>query len=360
MGLATFGGIPLGSCYYGLEKFIEMNICLLTRYFDLRNHGLGRVSMEVRDGLVRKGHKVSTISTDGNSLYSYFLYTSMGIPLRLLGKNFDVYHAITPMEGMWLPKDKSVVTFHDLFQITDRDKLGSGIGYSKWKNLVGTKYFEFVVNVAKRCRRVVAVSEKTKEDLVKFLGVPESKIRVIRSGIYPQLEPEPKSDNKFRIGYMGQLDRRKRVNILIDAFKKSKLDELVLAGGGVDEEPLRTLAGGDKRIKFVGIITEKHEDFYNSLDVFILPTWLEGYGLPIVEAMACKKPVIVLGDAKIPWEVKRRCIIVDKLDYVLGNKEYLERICKGVDIEDNYKWAKSHTWEKTVDEYIKVYEEVIE
>ena len=103
-----------------------MRICLLSRYFDFRNAGLGRVSLEIRDELIRQGHTVKTLSDTGNSLYSYFFYTSMGIPIRL-PRDCDVYHAVTPMEAMHIPQERSVVTFHDLFQFTDRDKLGSGI-----------------------------------------------------------------------------------------------------------------------------------------------------------------------------------------------------------------------------------------
>jgi len=337
-----------------------MKVCLLTRYFDLRNHGLGRVSIEIRNELMRRGCSVTPLSTSGNSLYSYFLYTFFGIPLRLVGKSYDVYHALTPMEGLWIPKDRSVVTFHDLFQITDKDKLGSGMGYSSWKRFIGTNYFRIVADVSKRCKVVVAVSEKTRDDLVNYLGVSRDKVKVIRSGIYDELEPEPKGDKVFRVGYMGQLDRRKRVPLLIEAFRKSHLDELVIAGGGRDEPMLKALVGRDTRIKFVGVITSNWKDFYNSLDVFVLPTWVEGYGLPIVEAMACKKPVVVLDDAKIPWEVKKRCIIVEKLSYVLGNRKYLEGLCKTVDIEDNYRWAKAHTWKKTVDSYIELYKEIVE
>jgi len=335
-----------------------MRVCLVSRYFDFRNAGLGRVGLEIRKGLVKRGHSVRTVSTNGSTLYSYFFYTLTEIPFRL-PRGYDVYHAITPMEAMWLPKDGGVVTFHDLFQITDPDKLGSGLGYSKWKNFIGTRYFKLACKVAKKCKGIVAVSERTKEDLVEYLGVDENKIRVIRSGIRDDLIPMKKRDKVFRVGYLGQLDRRKRVNLLIEAFKKSDLDELVIGGIGVDYDRLRAQAGGDDRIKFRGPIPDNNlGDFYNSLTVFVFPTWLEGYGLPIVEAMACKKPVVVLQDARIPWEVKRRCIIVDELGYVLGNKAYLERLCRSVDIEDNYKWAKEHNWDRTVDEYIKVYKEV--
>jgi len=337
-----------------------MKVCLVSRYFDFRNAGLGRVGLEIEKGLVKRGYSVRTVSTNGNSLHSYFFYTLAEIPFRL-PKGYDVYHAITPMEAMWLPKDRSVVTFHDLFQITDPDKLGSGLGYSRWKRFVGCNYYGVACRVASRCRGIVAVSEKTKRDLVEYLGVDESKVKVIRSGIREDLVPIPKRDSVFRVGYLGQLDRRKRVNLLIDAFKKGDLDELVIGGTGVDEFKLRAQAGGDTRIKFRGLIPDNNlGDFYNSLTVFVFPTWLEGYGLPIVEAMACKKPVIVLGDAKIPWEVKRRCIIVDELDYVLGNRAYLIGLCSAVDIEDNYRWAKEHNWDKAVDEYIKVYEEVLD
>jgi len=336
-----------------------VKICLVSRHFDFRNAGIGRVGMEVEKGLIKEGYSTERVSTNGSSLYSYFFYTALQIPFRL--PKADIYHALTPMEAMWLPKKKSVVTFHDLFQITDRSKLGSGLGYSRWKRFIGCSYYEFACRVAGRCKGVTAVSEKTKEDLVEYLGMEGSKIRVIRSGIRQDLTPMRKRDKVFRIGYLGQLDRRKRVSLLIEAFRKSNLDELVVGGTGVDGQMLKEQAGGDERIKFLGRIPDKElVDFYNSLDVFVFPTWLEGYGLPIVEAMACKKPVMVLEDAKIPWEVKKRCIIVDELDYVLGNKEYLEGRCGGIDVESNYLWAKEHSWNKAVSEYIEVYREVLD
>jgi len=337
-----------------------VRICLLTRFFDFRNAGLGRVSLELRNGLIKKGHSVRTVSTNRDSLYSYFWYTLAEVPLKLGSVEADVYHAVTPMEGMWLPRNKSIVTFHDLFQITNPRQLGSGLGRSRWKNLIGRSYFKFAVNLAKRCSRIVAVSEKTKEDLVNYLNVPEGKIKVIRSGIRHDLVPMPKRDKVFRVGYLGQLDRRKRVDVLIEAFKRSDLDELVIGGTGADEDILSRMACKDRRIKFLGFVPDRGlADFYNSLSVFVFPTWLEGYGLPIAEAMACGKPVIVLDDADIPWEVKRRCIIVEDLGYALGNRDYLEGLCRSVNISSNCEWAKSHSWDKTVDEHIRLYKEVL-
>ncbi len=336
-----------------------MNVCLVSRYFDFRNAGVGRVGFEIRNGLTAQGHSTTTVSTNGASLYSYFVYTAAQIPFRL-PRGADVYHAISPMEAIWLPKDKSVVTFHDLFQITDPDKLGSGLGYSRWKNFVGRNYFALAAHIAKRCKGIVAVSNKTQEDLIEYLGIPEDRIHVIRSGIRPDLKVLRKRSGVKTIGYLGQLDRRKRVDLLITAFRKYKNDiELLIAGTGADEIELKALAAGDPRIKFLGRIPDGElVDFYNRIDAFMFPTWLEGYGLPIIEAMACQRPVIVLDDASLPIEISRRCVSVETLEHLFANPSYFETRCTVNNYESNYRWAKTHKWETTVSQYLELYEEV--
>ncbi len=341
-----------------------MKVCLLTRYFTHGGRegvGIGRVSGAILQGLVKRGISVQKISTSQNGLYAYFWYTLVQTKLKIK-KGHDIYHALTPMESIWIPKDKSLVTFHDLFQISNPERLGGGMGYSNWKHFVGTNYFEIVCRIASSARILVCVSEKTKEDVIKHLKVPEQKIRVIRLGVNGQLRARKKIDNVFRLGYLGMLDRRKRVDLLIGCYKKSRLDgELVITGRGLDESLLKEKAEGDSRIKFLGFIPEDNlSDFYNSLDAFVFPTWLEGYGLPIVEAMVCKKPVIVMSDALIPQEVKSRCVIIEDLGVVLNNQTHLERLCKSVDLESNYQWAKSHSWDKCVESYIELYREILE
>lgn len=342
-------------------KGYEMRICLLARYFDYKGTGVTRVSTMVLKELVKRGHSVYTVSTKGSSLYSYFYSTLIKAPIKIPRKDIDVYHALGPLEGMWLPRDKSIVTFLDLFTVTHPDRLGAGMESSKWKQFVGSKYFLYGSKLASRVKFITCISGTVKEDLASCLGIPKGKIKVIRLGINTDLRPQRKKDRVFRIGTLAQLDARKRINILIKSFKKSKIEgELVIAGRGIDEDSLRSLANGDERIRFLGRVPESDLiDFYNSLDVFVFPTWIEGYGLPIVEAMACKKPVVVLNDAIIPEEVKSRCIIVEDLDMVFGNRSYLEGLCGHVDYESNYKFAKEHNWERTVDEYVKLYKEVL-
>jgi len=343
-----------------------MKICLATRCFDFRNAGLGRVSSEIRKELELRGYEPYCISSNpdmGMSLYSYFWYTAWKIR-RQLPKDSDVYHALTPMEAIWTPKEKTIVTFHDLFTLTDADKVGGGLGYSSVKRKFGSWYFNQACKKAMQSRYIACVSEKTKQEIYSIFELPEDKIRVIRSGISPNLEPQPKPDNIFRVGYLGGLDRRKRVNFLIDAFKQSGIDgELVIGGIGLDERMLKAQANGNKRIKFLGLVPDEQlPSFYNSLSVFVFPSSIEGYGLPIIEAMACKKPVIVMTDAKIPEEIKSRCYCTDNAESLLN----LQKLSSVMDthsvfdlvIEDNYFFAKEHSWKSCVDEYIKLYEEI--
>lgn len=332
-----------------------MKICLLTRYFDFRNAGLGRVSLEIRRRLIERGHEVVSVSTEGESLYAYFWYTLFGIR-RKMSKGCDVYHAITPMEAMWLPKGKSVVTFHDLFQITHPERLGSGLGGRGLKHDIGTRYFKYAVGRAKRCTRVVAVSDDTQEGLEKHLEVDSKAVKVIRSGIRPDLNQLRPLEGLGRIGYLGQLDRRKRVELLIEAFKQSSLTSLHIGGTGPDKERLKALAGDDPRIHFLERVDDDDlVHFYNSIDVFAFPTWIEGYGLPIVEAMACGRPVILLDDAVLPFEIEQKCIVTEDLCSLLKSPQTLQELASRIDLEGNRLWAKAHDWEKTVDAYEELY-----
>lgn len=341
-----------------------MRVCLLTRYFDTSRKegvGIGRVSGEILRGLVKRGISIRTVYTKGTGLYSYFFYTTFEIPFRM-GDGFDIYHALTPMEGIWLPRDKSIVTFHDLFQITNPERVGGGMGYNYWKKLIGTTYFKYACLLASKAKRVVCVSGDTRSNVVKHLRVSDKKIKIIKSGIPSFLRPESKKNNVLSIGYLGMLDKRKRVDLLIQAFLDSKIDaKLTIAGSGLDEGILKQMALGYDKIKFLGAIDDRDlNSFYNSLDLFVFPTWLEGYGLPIVEAMACKKPVIVLLDALIPSEVKARCAVVDSLDNLFRDESYMSNKIKEVNLEDNYKFAKEHDWDKAIDKYLEVYQEVID
>jgi glycosyltransferase involved in cell wall biosynthesis len=343
-----------------------MKICLLSRFFDLKtNSGIGRVGIEVRDRLIKRGHTVTTLQVKSESHLDYLKYTAWD--LRHLPEA-DIYHSITPMESIWLNKNKSVSTILDLIPILHANKAGARMNLNPVNRLLGAGYFKFGVQQAVKCKHIVTISKETKADLVRLFDVPENKITVLYPGIREDLEPKESWHPRFTIGYLGQLDHRKRVHLLIKAFKAANINaELLIAGTGPDEQKLKELAGADNRIKFLGFVPDdKICDFYNSIDLFCFPTACEGFGLPIVEAMACEKPVLVLADAIIPMNIKDKCYFThsDKFNEMLQNlKQSWDLNWVGTrapsKVAYNYPFAKSCTWDRYVDGLEKIFKDVL-
>jgi len=339
-----------------------MNICLLNRYFDFRGTGVTRIATEISRGLRMKGNNVIQLATNGKSLYAYALHTALMVPFQLPRRRVDVYHALATLEAMWLPKDKSIATYLDLFTTTNPDRAGAGMGYSKWKLAMGRYYFDIGSRIASRCRYLVCISEKTQQDVIEHIRPDESKLKIIRLGISNKLKPIPHKHTKYTIGTLSQLDKRKRIDLLIRQFKASKIDaELLIAGQGPDRRMLESIADGDKRIRFLGLVPDEDlAKFYNSINLFVLPTAIEGYGLPAVEAMACKKPVMVLQDAIIPEEIYSRCIAVENYTSVFDSQNDMVELIKRVDYKSNLIFARSHRWSDCVDEYMELYKNIKE
>lgn len=192
-----------------------MRICLTGRFFNYRGTGITRMSTEILKGLLKRGANVQVVS-DGASLYAYFYFNFVELPLKLPRKDIDVYHSVTsPMEGIWLPKEKSVVTYCDTIPILYPDRFGSGMGYSKWKNWVGKKISKLGWSAASKAKIITCTSEYTRDELIDLFDIPAEKVRILRMGIREDLEPKEKKDQTFRIGTLGQMDRRKRIDLLI-------------------------------------------------------------------------------------------------------------------------------------------------
>jgi glycosyltransferase involved in cell wall biosynthesis len=335
-----------------------MRICLVTRFFDLRNGGIGRFSTEMLAGLKKRGYDIVPVSTNRKSSIGRVIYSTVDLAFKL-PRNCDVYHCLTPLEAIYVRKKSGVVTYHDLIPWAHLKDVETHYaqGWTKAMRRLGSKYFfKTAAKIASRCRVITCNSEYTKKELVEHLGVNESKVSIVRFGVSQNLQPEPKKDNIFRIGTLSYLDPRKRIDLLIQAFLAADVDgELVIGGVGKDYHRLKRLARHDRRIKFPGFIPEeKLPEFYNSLDFFVFPTKIEGYGLPIVEAFACKKPVILLSDVIATNEIKSRCTLADNLADFLRNPK-IDR-----DIEANYLFARTHNWDACVQEYLNLYQQVLE
>jgi len=178
----------------------------------------------------------------------------------------------------------------------------------------------FTTLTARRARRVIAISESTKRDVVQRLGVPEERVDVVYCGVDPEFRPLPEKDvAQFRrqhglpdhfVLFLGTLEPRKNVATLIAAYAEWRkcqpdLPQLVLAGGkgwyyAHAFTRVQELGLAD-RVVFPGYLpADELPWWYNAAELFVYPSRFEGFGLPVLEAMASGTPVITSNSSSLP------------------------------------------------------------
>lgn len=222
---------------------------------------------------------------------------------------FDLYHALAFVSPLILPK-ASVVTVYDL----------SFIHYPQVLSASRRLYLRiFTALSCRRARRVIAISHSTARDLTESLGIPAEKIDVAAPGYdalaYKPLPPEQVSAFRAQQGlpdrfwlFLGTLEPRKNLLLLLQAYAAlptSARLPLFLAGGkGWDYQAIFQAVEQynlSDAVHFPGYLpVEDLPLWYNSADVFLYPSLFEGFGLPVLEAMACGTPVLVSDVSSLP------------------------------------------------------------
>lgn len=222
---------------------------------------------------------------------------------------FDLFHALA-FVGPVVQRAPLVVTVYDL----------SFIHYPERMPASRRLYLRLLTGLTcRRARRVLAISESTARDLTATYGIPRDKIDVALCGhdadIYQPL-PEPVV-SAFRAAkglperfwlFVGTIEPRKNLTTLFEAYAALPPDKrlpLVIGGGrGWQTEPIFAAVerlGLRESVRFVGFIpSEELALWYNSAEVFVFPSVFEGFGLPVLEAMACGTPVIVSDASSLP------------------------------------------------------------
>ncbi len=231
--------------------------------------------------------------------------------------------------------------------------------------------------VKKEVERVIAVSDTTKKDLIE-LGFDSQKIRVIPEAVEKRYRPASKeymelikASHNIKKNYLLAvgINERKNTERIIMAFKKIQKDvpiELFIIGN-VPEEQRRILKQVQDdvdtgAIRLLGHVPEHDMPaFYTGAAALVYPSLYEGFGLPILEAMACKTPVVTsnVGSMKEIGEGASVLVDPESVDSVVkGVKKVLmernEYVLKGM------KRVKEFSWRKTAEETLKVYREGIQ
>ena len=272
---------------------------------------------------------------------------------------------------LWAPCPV-VLTIHDLFFIQ----------YPGRKRLVYDAVMGWLAKLyVSRAVVVITDSEYAQRSIVAMLGVDESKVTVIPVALGAKFKPGPLTDVvRLRYGivssyvlYVGNFLPHKNVLRLIQAY--ACLDrvikdthQLVLAGGDREHrKELERLAGSlgvADRVLFPGLIEDAHlPAVYSGCALFVLPSLMEGFGLPALEAMACGAPVAASNRAAIPEVVGDAALLLDP-ENVAGMAEAMARVLSQPDMGERMRKqglvrAGAFTSDRTAGRVVALLREVV-
>ena len=240
-----------------------------------------------------------------------------------------------------------------------------------WKLRLGTAFS------IKRAKHIFTISRSSQNDIIKYYNIDPRKITVSYPGIDHQsfnLKAKEKTDKvreKYKIEgdyllFLSTLKPSKNIEGLLKAFaevvKSNRKISLVIAGkkGWLYDQIFNKVKslGIEKRVVFTGFVDENDvPGLMAGAKVFVLPSFYEGFGIPVVEAMACGTPVVVSRAGSLPEIVGRARVIVNPnshLDVARGIKEALT---EGDNlIEKGLRQAKKFNWQDTAEKILKTLE----
>jgi glycosyltransferase involved in cell wall biosynthesis len=336
----------LGRRRTGDESYVS---ALLSELARLEN-GLRLAAITRRPELLPKG--IEQIRLDARS---QILRMSVGLPRllrRLQPRLAHFQHVIAPGCPC-----AAVVTIHDL-------------SFERHPQLMGRRdrlvFRTMVPRSVRRATRVLAVSEWTKRDLIEHYGVAAEKVIVTPNGVDTLFKPGPGGDGPPYALFVGTLQPRKDPIAALEAVAMANADlRLVLVGQdkGLGDEARRaaTRLGLNGRVEFAGHV-EKQElaRLYRGAACLLFPSRYEGFGLPVVEAMASGTPVVAAASGSIPEVAGDAAVLVEPGDPValaggieraIADRERLVRA--------GLKRARRYSWAETARRTLAVYRELL-
>jgi glycosyltransferase involved in cell wall biosynthesis len=283
----------------------------------------------------------------------------------------DLYHAT----DFYLPlanPAKCIATIHDIIFLNQPEKM---VDHQRLK--------EWVPEFARKCRRLIAVSEFSKQDIIRVLDIAPEKIDVVYWGVDSKTffpEPDSKDIRALTTSLTGTNNPfflavscspgRKNTPLLLEAFseflRNKPSHDLVLVWTPPDEIRARVASGkNSERIHFTGRVNDQSLRYlYNRATAVLYPSLYEGFGLPVLEAMSCGTPVITSNNSSLPEVGGDAAIYVDPLDKtsIIHALEFFEnRPHLAKELYDRcIGQAAKFTWERCARETLAVYRRCLE
>ncbi len=353
----------------GLGNYSRNVIQLLSRHYPQNDYFLYTPTKKGAIKFLEAGNiHISTPKRALDKLFKSY-WRSFRLTGQLEDDKIELYHGLSNE----LPKNihktrmKSVVTIHDLIFIRYPHL------YKSIDRQIYYKKFKYSSQIADR---VIAISKQTKADLVNFFKIDKDKIDVVYPGCHPIYYNEVSESVKKQIKekynlpsqyilYVGTIEGRKRLLNIIKALKGMKIDiPLVVVG-----KPTQYLKKVNKYISenqledriyfYHNILLEDLQVIYQLSEVFVYPSVFEGFGIPILEALSSKTPVITTKDGCFSEAGGKSSIYIDTANIdelaeaiknVLTNSLLRKKM-----LADGYEYAQNFREEKIVKNLMDVY-----
>lgn len=283
---------------------------------------------------------------------SIFSISEQILFFKILKKQYDLLW-IPNFNTPWYYKGNIIVTVHDVIQLSMPDVAG---------NLLKVRYAQWLIKrLNKLVSTVLTVSNFSKNELIRLGNFDEKKIYITYLGVDAFWSADITSSSPYYkpyILFVGNIKPNKNIRGLIKAFVaiKDKVDfDLVIVGkkdGFITEDKsfLSDYSKASDRIYFTGVISDENlREYYIYAEMFVFPSFYEGFGLPVLEAMSCRCPVAcsnvaslpeVAGNAAIYFSPNNYKDISSKIMYLHNNKNVRENLKKrGLEQCKKFSWT---------------------
>lgn len=290
---------------------------------------------------------------------------------NILG-NISLYHATDFVLPPIHKKTKSIVTIHDLSYIRVPETASPSL----------KAYLDAVVpRSLHRATHIHAVSEMTRQDIISLYQIPPEKISVIFNAVEPHFKPITPTQELFtkynipNVPYIitvGTVQPRKNYSRLVKALAqlrtKHDIHLVVVGGNGWLEDEFYATIRNTKMTDYVhltGFVADKElPALYTGAQMMVFPSLYEGFGIPILEAMACGVPVVSSNTSSLPEVAEDAALLIDpySVDEIHNALERVitdQNLCKTL-IQSGLKQALKFTWEQSAKQLLGLYGQLLE
>ena len=347
----------------------------LGRYIRNLIEGIGRVDQENEYEVLVSDHS-RRVSPWPNIRYRYIGFPNFKLryweqfaPLQI--GPYDLLHF--PYDScIAIKRGKFVATIHDVIPVL----YPKANTFMPWKGLFKRI---MIPNPMAQIDHVVTVSESSKRDIIERLGIAEHQISVVYQGVeldrfFPNpISPSQPHTHKPYIFCVSGDSPNKNVSTLIQSYAslpnaiRGKY-RLLLSGNVEKSQQLHALIKKlnlENRIEFTGIVSDEHlAQLYKEAAVFVFPSLYEGFGLPVLEAMACGCPVITSNTSSLPEVVGDAGLLVDPTD-PSAIKEAIEKVLTDQNLAERIRSAgiqraQQFDWTRTARDTVALYRKVVD